>query len=285
MKKDLIKKLVKQALKEDHASNDITSNTLIAKSSTCVGRIVARQSGVISGLNFAKAAFTEFDPKVKVKLLKKDGQTVRRGNTLATIKGSTRSILTSERTALNFLGHLSGIATNTNAYVKATRGTKAKVLDTCKTTPTLRAIEKYAVKCGGGENHRFNLSELVLVKDNHRAMYKKFTTLAEAVKKYRKQTKKSIQVEVDTLTELADVLQGKPDYVLLDNMTPLQLRKAVAATRKLPVKKRPLLEASGGITLRNIANIAKSGVDRISIGALTHTRNNFDVSLEIKPNV
>ncbi len=282
MNKTVIKQIIKLALIEDAAAKDITSNTLIAKSATCTGKIVARQAGVVAGLELAKAAFVEFDKSVKVKLLKKDGSTVRRGATLATVTGPTRSVLASERTALNFLGFLSGIATTTNAYVKETRPYKVKILDTRKTTPTLRGFQKYAVKCGGGTNHRFDLNELVLIKDNHRAIYKKFTSLAAAVQKFRTQTKKPIEVEVDTLDEFKDALAGEPDLILLDNMTTAEMRKAVAIARKLPLKKRPLLEASGGVTLRNVKAIAKTGVDHISIGALTHSHQNFDVSLEIK---
>lgn len=285
MNRQAIIKIVRAALKEDKVHQDITSKHLISPRSQCHAQIVARQDGTLAGIPFARAAFKEFDEGITITFKKRDGDPIKKGQVIAKIKGKTRSVLTCERTALNFIGYLSGIATRAGHYVAAIKPAKAEILDTRKTTPTLRPLEKYAVKCGGGVNHRADLSELVLIKDNHRAMYKKFTTLAQAIRDFRHLTRKKIEIEVDTLIELKDAIEGNPDYVLLDNMRINQLRKAVALVKKLPGNRRPLLEASGGITLKNIKKIAATGVDRISIGALTHSHPNFDASLEITRNV
>jgi nicotinate-nucleotide pyrophosphorylase (carboxylating) len=182
---------------------------------------------------------------------------------------------------LNFLGYLSGIATGTRQYVQKVRGTKAVILDTRKTTPGLRALEKYAVRCGGGGNHRSRLDQMVLMKDNHRAACGRQWNIAETVARLRKQTKKKIEIEVDNLTQFKQILSALPNMILLDNMTNAQMKRAVRLVKGLPRKKRPLLEASGGVTLSNVAGIARTGVDRISVGALTHTHKAVNMSMEL----
>ncbi|MFT5387822.1 MAG: nicotinate-nucleotide pyrophosphorylase (carboxylating) [Candidatus Omnitrophota bacterium] len=281
MKQTDIKKVINAALKEDKARNDITSNTLISPSHKSTACIIAKQDAIICGIKIAREAFIALDKSAKVKSLVKDGDQVKKGDVLLSIKGNTRALLASERIALNFLGYLSGIATNTNDYVQAIKPLKTKILDTRKTTPTLRVFEKYAVACGGGTNHRQDLSTMVFIKDNHREIYENNITLCDAVKKFRQKTRKLIEVEVDTLSEFEDVLEGNPDYILLDNMTLGQMSKAVQTVKKIKAKRKPQLEASGGITLKRVKAIAKTGVDRISIGALTHTHKSVNVSMEI----
>ena len=187
--------------------------------------------------------------------------------------------MTGERTALNFLGYLSGIATNTRRYVRAVLPYKGVILDTRKTTPTLRELEKYAVRCGGAENHRFDLEGMILVKDNHRWACRR-TSIARMVKRLRKGTREVIEFEVDTLAQFEQALAAGVDIILLDNMNCAQMKKAVILKNKSEEWRRPLLEASGGITLKNIKQVARTGVDRISIGALTHSRRSIDVSME-----
>ena len=207
---------------------------------------------------------------------------VKKGSTVAVIKGKTRSILTAERTALIFLSFLSGIATQTHQFVEAVKTFSAKILDTRKTTPTLRSLEKYAVKCGGGENHRFNLEDLILIKDNHIAANQSLSAIEKIIQRFRRISKVPIEIEIDRLDQLPPVLKTCPNFILLDNMTTSQMKNAVQIVRASKYKTKPLLEASGGITLKNVYQIAKTGVDRISIGALTHHHCGLDVSMEIK---
>lgn len=268
---------IKAALKEDRASSDITSLTCVAKSHTTRARIIAKEDGILCGLEIAKATFRQLNKSIQIKAKIKEGNPFKKGNTILEIKGETRAILTTERTALNFLGHLSGIATLTNTFVKTVKPFKAQILDTRKTTPTMRELEKYAVKTGGGTNHRMNLSEMAMIKDNHRHLmnegdYKDFIKIIRT--KYRK----PVTIEVDTLKQFNKVLKTLPDIILLDNMPPAQLRQAVKVVKK--TKSKVLLEASGGITLKNVRSIAKTGVKRISIGALTHSVPSINFSLE-----
>ena len=241
--------------------------------------IIVKEKGVICGLAQAKETFRAIDPKMKITFYHKDGDFVKKNTKIAKLEGKTRALFTGERTALNFLGFLSGVATHTHEFVEKIYPYKAQILDTRKTTPGLRNLEKYAVKCGGGTNHRFGLYDMALIKDNHRHACHPEISIQEAVKNIRKRTKKKIQVEVDTLDQFMQALEVKPDMILLDNMTTTQLRKAVAITKKLKTKK-PLLEASGGVSLRNVRSIAKTGVDRISIGSLTHSPRSIDISLD-----
>ncbi len=276
-----INTLIRLALSEDAANKDITTNLLISSTHTSSSVIIVRENAVLCGLTIAKKVFQKLNKHVRFQTKFKDGAVVKRNTTIATIKGKTRSLLTGERVALNFLEHLSGIATNTHKYVLKTRLQKAKIYDTRKTTPGLRLLEKYAVKCGGGYNHRSDLSEFILIKDNHRHACHPRQSIAQAIQRIRHKTKKVLEIEIDDLNQFKQALKAEPDMILLDNMTCTQMKKAVALTRTLPRKKRPLLEASGGITLANVAAVAKTGVDRISIGSLTHSHKAIDVSLEL----
>jgi nicotinate-nucleotide pyrophosphorylase (carboxylating) len=271
----LVEQAVDAALAEDLGSvGDITTDAIIPAESQGEASIVARKTGVIAGLDLVEAAFKSLDPETRFRRVVQDASKVEAGGTIATVAGKTRALLTGERTALNFLGRLSGIATLTAAYVAAIQGTRAKIVETRKTTPGLRAFEKYAVRCGGGMNHRFGLYDAVLVKDNHIAAA---GGLAGALQKLRARVGDlvRIEIEVDTLDQLEDALNFPIDAVLLDNMDVETLRKAVAL-----VDGRVVTEASGGVTLENVGEIAKTGVDLISVGALTHSARSLDSSLE-----
>jgi nicotinate-nucleotide pyrophosphorylase (carboxylating) len=271
----LVEQAVAAALAEDLGGvGDITTDAIIPAESKGEASIVARKTGVIAGLDLAEAAFKSLDLEARFTRVVVEGGKVEAGGTIVKVAGKTRALLTGERTALNFLGRLSGIATLTAAYVAAIQGTRAKIVETRKTTPGLRAFEKYAVRCGGGMNHRFGLYDAVLVKDNHIAAA---GGLASALQKLRSRVGHlvRIEVEVDTLDQLEDALNFPIDAVLLDNMDVETLRKAVAL-----VNGRVVTEASGGVTLENVGEIAKTGVDLISVGALTHSARSLDSSLE-----
>ena len=271
----LVERAVAAALDEDlSTAGDITTDAIIPADATATAAIVARQAGVVAGLDLAEAAFKALDPDIRFTRIVADGGGVAAGGKIATVSGKTRAILSAERTALNFLGRLSGIATLTASYVKAVEGTGARIACTRKTTPGLRALEKYAVRAGGGVNHRFGLYDAVLVKDNHIAAA---GGIAGALARLKSRAGHSvrIEVEVDTLDQLAEALKFPIDAVLLDNMDAATLREAV----KL-VAGRVVTEASGGVTLENVREIASTGVDVISAGALTHSPRNLNSSLE-----
>jgi nicotinate-nucleotide pyrophosphorylase (carboxylating) len=273
----LVETAVAAALAEDlGAGGDITTDAIVPAEATGEAAIVARQAGVIAGLDLAEAAFKALDPEIRFTRIVEDGEKVAAGGTIAQISGKTRALLTAERTALNFLGRLSGIATLTASYVKAVEGTATRIACTRKTTPGLRAFEKYAVRAGGGVNHRFGLYDAVLVKDNHIAAA---GGLAQALERLSARSGHlvKIEVEVDTLDQLKQALSFAIDAVLLDNMDVDTLRQAV----KL-VAGRVKTEASGGVTLETVREIALTGVDLISVGALTHSPRNLDSSLEWK---
>jgi len=273
----LVEQAVATALEEDLGGvGDITTNAIIPPDAQGDASIIVRKPGVIAGLDLAAASFKSLDPDVRFTRIVEDGSKVEAGATIARIAGKTRALLTGERTALNFFGRLSGIATLTAGYVAAVEGTHAKIVETRKTTPGLRALEKYAVRCGGGTNHRFGLYDAVLVKDNHIAAA---GGLAEALNAVRTAVGHlvKIEVEVDTLDQLENVLRFPIDAVLLDNMDAGTLKRAIAL-----VKGRAMTEASGGVTLENVGKIAKTGVDLISVGALTHSARSLDSSLEWK---
>jgi len=274
-----IRNLIKQALKEDIGKGDITTDALIPRGLQAKAVIIAKQSGVVAGMDIVKSVFTELDKEAKFKALVKDGDKVAVGKKIIEISGNARPILTAERTALNFLGHLSGVATLTRQFVDKVRPFKAKILDTRKTTPGMRALEKYAVRCGGGSNHRIGLYDGVLVKENHFLIFSKNKNIVKAVDIIRKSVPKNtkVEVEVENIDELKQALAAKVDIILLDNMTPGQIRHSVIERGK----SRALLEASGRVNLSNVRRIAKSGVDRISIGALTHSAKSLDFSLDI----
>ncbi len=273
-----IKRLIDQALAEDDVRRDITTRTLLPQTQRAEAYIVVKEPAVLCGLAIAQAVFKRLDKHISFRSLYTDGAKVKPLTRVAILKGNTRSLLAGERTALNFLGHLCGIATLAHAFVQKTKGTEAKILDTRKTLPGLRILQKHAVRCGGGMNHRFNLNEAALIKDNHLALLGKKFSYGNAVSRLRNKAKKII-FEVQNLRQLPDALAAQPDVILLDNMTFAQIRKAVAIRNRL--NKQVRLEVSGGIHLKNVRQIAQSGVDRISIGALTHSAPNIDLSMEI----
>jgi nicotinate-nucleotide pyrophosphorylase (carboxylating) len=273
----LIEEAVRAALAEDLGrAGDVTTQAIIPANARARAAIVARQSGVVAGIQAARAAFALMDPQINFEAEVADGASVAPGAVVAMIFGPARPILSAERVALNFLGQLSGVATMTARYVSAIAGASARICDTRKTTPLLRALEKYAVRCGGGVNHRFGLDDAVLIKDNHVAVAGGVIPALKAAKANVGHLVK-IEIEVDTLDQLREVLEEGADAVLLDNMTPGDLRSAVAL-----VGGRMTCEASGGVTLANVAEIAKTGVDLISVGALTHSAPVFDFGLDIE---
>jgi len=273
LSKNFIRNVCKLALNEDlYPSGDITSNLLKDNIKKKI-KLKTNQSCIIGGLEFAKQTFKLIDKKIKFVLKKKEGSLVKSGDVIATIEGNIKNILIGERVSLNFISHISGIATKTNQFVKKVEK-KIKICCTRKTIPNLRVIQKYAVKLGGGTNHRFNLSDEYLIKDNHIASTKNFK---EIIKKAIKQKKgRKITVEVDNLTQLKKIKGLKFDTVLFDNMKPKNIKAGIKLVKKLYVT-----EASGGITLKNIKKISKTGVDRISIGQLTHSISAIDLKLEI----
>ncbi len=267
-----VNSIVKKALLEDlFPKGDLTTNLLVSKNKTIVAKIIAKQKGIISGLDFCKAAFklvgkeTIFKPKIK------DGKLIKKNKVIAEIKAKTKTILIAERTALNFLNHASGISTLTNKFVKKT-GNKTKICCTRKTTPNLRLLEKYAVKKGGGLNHRFNLSDEILLKENHISSDKNLVNLLKKALK----TKKIITVEVENIKQLKQILGFKFKRILFDNMKLKTLKKCIKLCNKMYET-----EYSGNANLNNIKNISNTGVDRISVGAITHSAKSFDSSLLI----
>ena len=272
LSKDFIRNTVKRALNEDlYPSGDITSS-LLKNNKTVKVKLLSNENAIVGGLLFAKQAFDLIDNKIKFKIKKKDGSNVKKGSLIATIEGNVRNILIAERVALNFLSHISGIATKTNKFVKLV-GNKCKICCTRKTIPNIRVIQKYAVKLGGGTNHRFNLSDEFLIKDNHIASsnIKKLVSLAIKNKKGRK-----ITVEVDNLKQLDEIAGLKFNTVLFDNMSIKNLKAGVKIAKKYYET-----EASGNISLKTVKEVAKTGVNRISIGSITHSAAAIDFKLEI----
>ena len=271
--------LIRLALGEDGAEADVTTLSTVPMKQHTQAIIIARQAGVIAGLAVAVATFRELDQGVSVETLLEDGAVVQPGQVLAQISGPARSVLSAERVALNFLGHLSGIATLTAQCVQALEGTEARILDTRKTTPGLRSLEKEAVRLGGGQNHRFNLSDGVLIKDNH---IKAAGGIAQAISLARRQAPHllKIEIECETLVEVSESLEAGADVILLDNMPVDTMHRAVEFIRSTSPK--VLIEASGSIGTNpvKLAAVAATGVDFISLGAITHSAPQFDVSLE-----
>ena len=272
LSKDFIKNTVKLALNEDlYPSGDITSN-LIENNKTINIKLISNQSAIIGGLDFAKQTFKLIDKKIKFIIKKKDGSSVKKNDLIATIHGNAQNILIGERVALNFLTHISGIATKTNQFVKLA-GKNCKVCCTRKTIPNMRVIQKYAVNLGGGINHRFNLSDEYLIKDNHIASSDIKTLVILAIKK---KGGKKITVEIDNLNQLKKILGLKFDTVLFDNMNVKNLKAGVKIAKKYYET-----EASGNINLKTIKNVAATGVDRVSVGSITHSVFAIDLKLEI----
>lgn len=271
---------VRSALAEDIGSGDVTTLATVPANATTVAVMRAREPLVVAGLDFAQAAFRHLSSSAKIKSLAREGQRVKAGTSLLRVSGPARAILSAERVALNFVQRLSGVATLTARFVNAVQGTRARILDTRKTTPGWRRFEKYAVACGGGCNHRFGLYDLVLIKDNHLAALRnaKPNAIVAAVRRARiKFPRLKVEVEADTLKQVAQAVAAGADIILLDNMKPGRLRVAVKF-----VAGRAKTEASGGVNLNTVRAIAKTGVDFISVGVLTHSACAVDIGLDFE---
>jgi nicotinate-nucleotide pyrophosphorylase (carboxylating) len=277
MSKDM-DNLIRAALEEDVGPGDVTTLATIPEGMVMEAAMVARKPLVVAGLPVVERVYQRLDPAVSLEPLAADGQAMKAGEVLLRVRGAARPILSGERVALNFIQRLSGIATLTAQYVAEVAGTKARILDTRKTTPGWRRLEKYAVRCGGGQNHRFGLFDMVLIKDNHLAAlgHEQPNPVAAAVQRARQQYPGlKVEVEADTLEQAVQAAEAGADIILLDNMTPEQLREAAGR-----VGKRALTEASGGVNLGTVRAIALSGVDYISVGALTHSAVAVDIGLD-----
>lgn len=275
-----IEEIVDCALVEDLGGGDITTEALIPDGQQGTASIVANSKGVLAGIEIAKQVFYRIDPRSKVDIILEDGSQIKPGNIIAKVEGKVASILKAERVALNFLQRLSGIASETNRYVKAVEGLPARIMDTRKTTPGLRSMEKYAVRVGGGQNHRMNLGDGILIKDNHiAALRSSGLSLKEIIVKARENAPKGLkfEVEVSTLQEGLEATEAGADIIMLDNMNLEDMRQVVKS-----IQGRALIEASGGITLNKVRAVAETGVDFISIGALTHSVKALDISLELE---
>jgi nicotinate-nucleotide pyrophosphorylase (carboxylating) len=273
----VIREAAARALGEDRGPADITTMACVAPGARAEARIFAKEPCVLAGLPVAEQVFREQDPGLKLEAAAQDGAFLKPGQTVLTISGSAASILTGERCALNFIQQLSGVATQTRLFVEAVAGTKCQILDTRKTVPGLRALQKYAVRCGGGTNHRFGLYDMFLLKDNHLALMGPGATLADAVRAARQlKPEARVEVEVDRVDQIPEVLAQNVDQILLDNMTLEEMHEAVSL-----IAGRAKTEASGNMTLDRVRDVAATGVDFISVGALTHTVRSIDFSLEI----
>ena len=275
-----IEEIIDRALAEDLVKGDVTTDALIPADRRGTGLIVAKKEGILAGINIAKQVFHRVDPELKVEVLLEDGAGVKPGSKVANVSGSIASILAAERVALNFLQRLSGIASETKRYVEAVKGLPVRIMDTRKTTPGLRSLEKHAVKVGGGENHRMNLGDGILIKDNHlAALRSQGLNIKQIVARARQNSPQRLPVEVEvaTASEALEAAEAEADIVMLDNMSLEDMRKAVKS-----IHGRALIEASGGITLDNVRAVAETGVDFISIGALTHSVTALDISLELE---
>ena len=292
--KSQIEETVDRALAEDLGKGDVTTEALISSDQRGTGFIVAKKEGILAGIEVAKQVFHRVDPELKVEILLEDGARVEPGSKIAKVSGSIASILKAERIALNFLQRLSGIASETNRYVARVEGLPVRIMDTRKTTPGWRLLEKYAVRVGGGENHRMNLGDGILIKDNHlMALRSQGLNIKEIIAKARQnaplslrgaerrsnlQTRQpQVEVEVGAVSEALEAVEAGADIVMLDNMNLEDMHKAVKS-----IHGRSLIEASGGITLDNVRAVAETGVDFISIGALTHSSRALDISLELE---
>lgn len=277
----VIEPIIRLALNEDFGTaGDVTANLLIPESENGHLYFKSRDSGIIAGMQAARMTYNLIDPAMDFKIHKEDSSYVKKGDIVAEVKGPVRALLMAERTALNFLGRLSGVSTLTSKYVERVSHTKARIAATRKTTPGLRALEKRAVLAGGGATHRQSLSDAIMIKDNHIAMVGGIEAALENIMKNADHMVR-VSVEVDTLEQLEKALPFEPHVVLLDNMSPAILKKAVAIAESYNGPK-PILEASGGINLDTVKSVAESGIDIISVGALTHSAINFDIGLDAK---
>jgi len=289
-----IEEIIDRALAEDLGKGDVTTEALIPGDQQGTGFIMAKEEGILAGIEAAKQVFLRVDPELKVRILLEDGSRFKPGSKVAKVSGSIASIFNAERVALNFLQRLSGIASETNRYVARVEGLPVRIMDTRKTTPGLRSLEKYAVSVGGGKNHRMNLSDGILIKDNHLvALHSQEMNIKEIIAKARQNAQLSlrgakgrsnlqarqiqVEVEVRTISEALEAVEAGADIIMLDNMNLEDMRKAVKS-----INGRALIEASGGITLDNVRAVAETGVDFISIGALTHSARALDISLELE---
>ena len=271
-----VEQIITLALNEDIGTGDITTLSTIPADKTALGRFVAKEDMIICGIDLAAHIFARVDPSIELKANFKDGDAVKKGDVIATVSGNAQNVLTGERTALNFMQRLTGIATRTHASVAEVAGTNAKITDTRKTTPGLRVLEKYAVRVGGGTNHRFNLADGVLIKDNHIAVSGGIQNAVKNARAVIPHTLK-IEVEVETKEQLAEALDAGADIIMLDNMSYDLMRECVGL-----VAGRALVEASGNMGEKNLREVAETGVDIISIGALTHTVKAADISLKFQ---
>jgi nicotinate-nucleotide pyrophosphorylase (carboxylating) len=289
-----IEEIIDRALAEDLGKVDVTTEALISGEQQGAGFIMAKEEGILAGIEAAKQVFLRVDPELRVEILLEDGARIKPGSKVAKVSGSIASILKAERVALNFLQRLSGIASETNRYVARVEGLPVRIMDTRKTTPSLRSLEKYAVSVGGGKNHRMNLSDGILIKDNHlMALRSQGLNIKEIIAKARQNALLSlrgakrrsnlqvrqiqVEVEVRTVSEALEAVEAAADIIMLDNMNPEDMREAVKS-----INGRALIEASGGITLDNVRVVAETGVDFISIGALTHSARALDINLELE---
>lgn len=275
IKKEELERIISAALNEDIGKGDITTNSIVPLGAEAVAKIIAKENGIVAGLFVAEAVFKKLDPDIKWNSLVNEGGYVENMTTIAEVNGSLRTILTCERTALNFLQRMSGIATQTKKYVDIIKNTKTKIMDTRKTAPGLRMLDKYSVSCGGGANHRIGLYDMILIKDNH---IKAAGSITNAVAEVRKYIQPGMKIEVETTDylQIREALTLDIDIIMLDNMTPPQMKIAVEM-----INGKCLTEASGNIYLINVRQVAETGVDMISVGALTHSAKALDISLEI----
>jgi len=270
-----VQELISCATAEDIGTGDVTTNALASKTARARAVIISRADCIVSGVDVAKAVFRNVNRGIRCAVKITDGQPAKSDQVIMNIEGPVRGILAAERTVLNFMQRMTGIATFTKTFVEKVKAQGTTILDTRKTTPTLRVLEKYAVLCGGGQNHRMGLYDMALIKDNHRALWR--GGLNEAVQTIRKMSPGiKIEVEVENERELESALKADPDWILLDNMSPARMRRCVKICGK-----RARLEASGGITLSNVKQVARTGVDAISLGCLTHSAPAADLSMEI----
>ena len=275
---DMVEDIVARALAQDIASGDVTTEAVIPAGLEARAHILVKDDGVLAGIAVAEAVFRHVDPELHLEVLKQDGARVKKGDVVARMEGTVASIVKAERTALNFLCHLSGIATETARYVDAVKGLETQITDTRKTTPGMRLLEKYAVRVGGGKSHRAHLGDGILIKDNHLAALSSFGVgLKEAVEQASQRSTLNVEVEVTSTDEAKEALEAGADIIMLDNMTVADMKKVVQFA-----KGHALLEASGGITLNTVREVAEAGVDLISVGAITISAKALDMSLELE---
>ena len=274
-----IDELITLALKEDIDKGDITTNIFVPSNMTSKAYMITHEKATVAGFEVVKRVFKRLDRRAVVRSFFKDGDTVNKNTRLIEIKGKTRALLTGERVALNFLSHLSAVATNTTTFIKKVHPLKIQIVDTRKTTPGFRLLEKQAVRCAKGINHRLNLHEMILIKDNHHLI--SHLSITDMIKKARNKTTKPVGIEVENIRDFKEAWEAKPDLILLDNMSLAEIKEAVLFLKKNSLPRQPIVEISGGVNLENIRSAANTGIKRISIGALTHSKKTINISMEI----